>query len=40
MTKVSRWLPPPTWTVPDSAAAVNQRLESALGREQHDGARR
>ncbi len=39
MTKVSRWLPPQTWTVPDSAAAVVQRLESALGRQQHDGAR-
>lgn len=37
MTKVSRWLPQQTWTVPDSATAVVQRLESALGRGHHDG---
>lgn len=33
MARVSRWLPEETWTVPDSAAAVVRRLETALGRE-------
>jgi hypothetical protein len=32
MAKVSRWLPKQTWTVPESAAAVVDRLESSLGR--------
>ncbi|HZG05601.1 MAG TPA: hypothetical protein VE546_18835 [Streptomyces sp.] len=31
MAKVSRWLPERTWDVPDSAAAVIHRLETALG---------
>jgi hypothetical protein len=33
MARVSRWLPEQTWTVPDSAADVVRRLETALGRE-------
>lgn len=38
MTRVSRWLPEQTWTVPDSAAAVVHRLETALGRDRDGSA--
>ncbi|WP_189132776.1 hypothetical protein [Wenjunlia tyrosinilytica] len=31
LAKVSRWLPQRTWTVPDSAAAVVDRMETSLG---------
>ncbi|GAB2621508.1 hypothetical protein GCM10027168_61870 [Streptomyces capparidis] len=33
LSKVSRWLPQRTWAVPDSAAGLVHRLETALGRE-------
>ncbi|HEX5568134.1 MAG TPA: hypothetical protein VFY14_14610 [Streptomyces sp.] len=38
MAKVSRWLPERTWDVPDSAAAVVHRLETALGNGPDEGA--